>query len=199
MGVTSVGDLGRIKGQAGLTCGQDDPPVLVDSNSRLRGGGHLDEENSERRVFWLTAQVQIQTMLLGIWLGPFGITIRLVLLVYTISRFLDRFLMTCKIFLDKTSNFWHRRLGSTRLRLDLIFAGHAEAFFIHSSIFIQSNPSLVVIFYSVYIYLSWMSIQSNYFSCHSLLTKICQEEGKTAGQVEIFLHVLLRRQRIKRS
>ena len=28
----------RVKGQAGLTCGQDDTPVLVDSNSRLWRG-----------------------------------------------------------------------------------------------------------------------------------------------------------------
>ena len=47
LGVVIVG-----KGQAGLTCGQDDPPVLIDTNSRLCGRGHLDGENgiSERKV-----------------------------------------------------------------------------------------------------------------------------------------------------
>ena len=42
----------RVKGQAGLTCGQDDPPLLVDSNSRLYGRGKADGENgiSERQA-----------------------------------------------------------------------------------------------------------------------------------------------------
>ena len=44
----------RVNGQIGLTCGQvlGWPPVLIDSNSRLCGGGHLDRENgiSERQA-----------------------------------------------------------------------------------------------------------------------------------------------------
>ena len=49
---------GRVKGQAGLTCGQDDPPVLVDSNSRLCGRGaswqgklHFRETSALQKLF----------------------------------------------------------------------------------------------------------------------------------------------------